>query len=146
MTGITIEGGNLPPELGRMLAGALGGKHPNAEQWVPATLVDVRGLLEGSQQKPFNIGDLVSLRPHAANDYHWPREGDKCIVTQVLDQPYRSGGVSTGEPGKKADFAIAIKTPKGEVLEFLHDSRNFVKVGSIYDPIKLASGEEISVE
>ncbi|MEY9435560.1 hypothetical protein [Bradyrhizobium elkanii] len=114
------------------------------EGWAPATLAQVRHLLEGDKQR-FVVGDIVQLHESAANLYHWPKADDRCIVTQVLDTPYRSGESGTPQPAKRSDFAIAFVAPDGELLEFLHDSRQFKKVGSIYDPIE-HNGETLPVQ
>lgn len=116
-----------------------------SEGWEPATLAQVRHLLETDKQR-FAVGDIVQLREFAANKYHWPKAEHRCIVTQVLDTPYRYGDQGTPEPSKRNDFSIAFVAPDGNVLEFLHDSREFTKVGSIYDPVTLPDGEQIPVQ
>lgn len=121
----------------------VGGK--KGEGWTAATLAQVRGLIEGDKQR-FAVGDIVQLREFAADNYHWPKAEHRCIVTQVLDTPYRQGGHGTPEPAHRNDFAIAFVSPDGNVLEFLHDTREFQKVGSIYDPVTLPDGEQIPVQ
>lgn len=133
-------GGELPDELKALLGGALG-KGP---KYVPARMNQLRHLLEKAE--PLAIGDIVQLKPETADGYKWPTAEQKCIVTQVLDQPFRIGSYGTPQPAKPLDFALAMLDENdGQIAEYLHDSREFVKVGSIYDPIKLADGEELPV-
>lgn len=108
----------------------------------PALLADLRGLLAGAVQKKFGLGDIVVVRDWAVSRLKFPKSGERCIVTQVLDVPYRSGEMGTRVPAHPFDIAIAFIDPDdGEVLEFLQDSRMYEKVGSIYDPITTTDGE-----
>lgn len=108
----------------------------------PALLADLRGLLASAVQKKFELGDIVVLRGWAASTVRFPKLGERCIVTQVLDVPYRGGEVGTPDVGRPYDIAIAFIDPSdGEVLEFLQDSRMYEKVGSVYDPITTTDGE-----
>lgn len=131
------------PGLGELLKAAA-----RVEQLTfrPATLADIRGLLEGAAQDRLQIGDIVKLRPYAANMHEFPKVDERCIVTQVLDAPYRSGDGGTMAAGRLADIALAMVDSDGDLSEFLYDSRRFEKVGSIYDPITLANGETVPVE
>src|SRR3546814_358795 len=112
----------------------------------PAKLADLQGLLEGTHQKKFEIGDIVTLRPWAHGRYKWPQEGDRCIVTQVLDAPRRAGEDGSAMESRPKDIALAFLDPDGDVMEYLHDSRMFQKVGSIYDPVTLPDGEQLPVQ
>ncbi|AEZ50841.1 hypothetical protein DC1_00023 [Burkholderia phage DC1] len=126
----------LPDELGEALAGALG-LTPGAEQEpmpLPFTAADshhARALIEAARQPRFELGDVVVLRPHAHDSFKWPQPGEKCIVTQVLETPVRTGQHGSAMFAKPGDFAIAMISPDGELMEFMHDSRDFEKVGSI---------------
>lgn len=107
----------------------------------PALLADLRGLLVGAVQKKFELGDIVVLRAWAEPHMKFPKIGERCIVTQVLDAPYRGGEAGTCLPGIPHDIALAFIDPDGDVFEYLYDSRMFEKVGSIYDPVTTTDGE-----
>lgn len=132
-----VGGGSLPPELLKMLGGG-GGDDITMR---PARLADLQGLLTGDAQPKLQVGDIVVLREFAKNRFKWPTNDDRCIVTQVLDVPFRGGEPGTALPGRRHDFALAFKDDDGDILEFLHDSRMFERVGSIYDPVTLPNGE-----
>lgn len=110
-----------------------------------ASLANLQGLLEGSRQPKFEIGDIVVLRPWAHNRFKWPKADERCIVTQALAAPVHSGDDGTPAEGKPKDIALAFIDSDGDVLEFLHDSRMFMRVGSIYDPVRLPDGEQVAV-
>lgn len=113
----------------------------------PATLANLQGLLRGAAQDKFKIGDIVVLRPWGEAHVTFPKIDEHCIVTQVLDVPYRVGEFGTPDNGRPLDMAIAFIDPRdGSVVEFLQDSRMFEKVGSIYDPITTADGETLATE
>lgn len=136
----TISGDDLPPGLrDALLSHVLRGA--GERKMRPARLADLQGLLTGLGQPKFEIGDIVVLRKWAHRMFKWPTADDKCIVTQVLDTPYRRGDVGTAESAKRCDFALAFVDADGDVIEYLHDSRMFEKVASIYDPIVLPDGE-----
>lgn len=119
-----------------------GGKGPDIR---PATLAFLQGLLKGTVQPKFEIGDIVVLREWAAERYFkWPKAGDRCIVTQVLAVPYRSGDYGSAVAGRPQDIALAFVDSDGDLIEYLHDSRMFEKVGSIYDPVTTADGEKLA--
>lgn len=133
MSGIEILGGRgLPPGLGEALLGALSG-HDHDSSMKPATKEQIAGLLEATKQPKLELGDIVVLRDHATDRFKWPQPGEEVIVSQVLEAPYRSGDVGTSEPTIRADIALAFACSQGHIHESLHDSRNFRKVGSIYD-------------
>src|SRR3546814_20338843 len=73
----------------------------------PAKLAALQGLLEGTHQKKFEIGDIVTLRPWAHGRYKWPQEGDRCIVTQLLDAPRRAGAAGSALASRTKDHALA---------------------------------------
>ncbi|AAQ54963.1 hypothetical protein Bcep22_gp30 [Burkholderia phage Bcep22] len=125
----------LPDELGEALGAALG-LTPDTEDAkpLPFTAADAeqaRVLVEAAKQPRFELGDIVVLREHADDKFKWPQPGEECIVTQVLDTPVRTGQHGSAMWAQPCDFAIAMISPDGELMEFLHDSRDFVKVGSI---------------
>lgn len=146
MSGIKIEGG----DLGSLLAGIMQAKGGGGDvsSVKPARIDQIRDLLE----KPvkFAVGDIVSLKDNSSRQYRFPRPGEKCIVTQSLDTPYRSGEHGSHAPAVINDIALAFFDDEvgedGTAFESLYDSRHFVKVGSIYDPIKLDNGETLPVE
>lgn len=109
----------------------------------PATWQQARSFLYPATK--FAIGDIVTMREDASKEFRFPRQGENAVVTQVLDAPYRSGSHSTHEASGQSDFAIAFIDENDRVFEMLYDSRHFVKVGSIYDPLHLADGEELPV-
>lgn len=125
----------LPDELGEALAGALGlspsGDDPKPIPFTAADAEQALALIQASRQPRFELGDIVVLRPHAHDRFKWPQPGEKCIVTQVLDEPARTGNPGTPTFAERRDFAIAMVSPDGDVCEFMHDSRDFEKVGSI---------------
>ena len=127
-----MEGTNfLEAILGDRLKEALdGGANPGFK---PATAVDIAELIEASNQSKFKFGDIVELRTYAKDFFRWPRADDKCIVTQVLEEPHRADYDGSERSGKRLDMAIAFLDPAGRVCEFLHDSRNFRKVATIFD-------------
>lgn len=142
MNKVEILNGLLGGDLGEALARAAAEK----AELKPATMVQVRPLLEGTGQK-FAIGDIVTLREAFKDSYRYPKADEKVIVTQVLDQPFRSGSTNSAEAGSLADIGLAFyEEDGGRIVEFLQDSRHYVKVGSIYDPIELPSGEKLPVE
>lgn len=142
----TIDGDDLPDEVKKaLMAHIMGGG--GKDHMRPARLADLQGLLEGTHQPRFEVGDIVQLRPFAKGRFKWPTEDDRCIVTQVLDTPYRTGEPGTFRPAVSHNIALAfVDEDDDDLMEFLHDSRLFVKVGSIYDPITLANGEAVPVE
>jgi len=144
MTIKEISGDDLPPGLREALIGHLtGDKEP---RFKAANLANIQGLLEGRVQPKFEVGDIVTLRPWAFNLHKWPKEGDKCIVTQVLDEPIRFGEAATMKIAEPLSIAIAFVDSDGDVCEYLYDARRFIKVGSIYDPVTLPDGETVSVQ
>lgn len=143
MKSITIGGGEMPDELKDLLGSVLGGKKKATP--VAASMVQLRALLEAASQKPLVIGDIVVLREEF--EFKFPNQGERCIVTQALSVPYRSGEAGTTETSECCDIALGFANPEtGKIVECLYDSRKFVKVGSIYDPVVTASGEQIPVE
>lgn len=141
--------GNGKEILQAILAGAMEqhGRSDGDTSLKPATMAQIRGLLEGIAQKPFVIGDIVQVRGHAADRFKFPKADDKCIVTQLVNPPYRTGNAASTETALVMDFGVAFYDADDErVIECLYDSRHFVKVGSIYDPVLTASGEELAVE
>jgi hypothetical protein len=130
----------VPPEAAAGLLDAIGlghlvpdqGEQDAAARYVPASAEQARVLIDAAHQPRFQLGDVVRLRPHAHGRYKWPTNDDECIVTQVLDEPLRLGTEGTPGIARRLDFAIAIFDSKdGDLLEYLHDSREFEKVGSI---------------
>lgn len=124
----------LPDELGEALGAALGltpsGDDPKPLPFTAADAEQARVLVEAAKQPRFDLGDIVVLRPHAHDRFKWPQPGEECIVTQVCE-PQRTGNPGTPVFAERRDFAIAMVSPDGDVCEFMHDSRDFVKVGSI---------------
>lgn len=136
-----IGGGDLPDALKQVIADiANQGPLPR-----PATLAHIQDLLKGNAQPKLQVGDKVKLRPAFVKSFKFPSQDDVCIVTQVLDTPYRAGDSGTLVPARRNDMAIAFVDSDGDVLEYLHDSRMFEKVGSIYDPVELPNGETLPV-
>ncbi|MEI2416170.1 hypothetical protein V8Z80_08290 [Orrella sp. JC864] len=91
------------------------------------------GLLEGALAEPFAVGDIVRLRPWAADRFKWPRPGEHCIVTQVLAVPYRQGAHGTARAAEVGDIALGFVDGDGEILEFLYDRRMVERVGSLHE-------------
>lgn len=142
-----LLGGALPPGVEINDVQVIGIPSRKKEpSFRPATLASLQGLLKGAYQPKFEIGDIVVLREWAENRFKWPEAGDRCIVTQVLAVPYRSGENGTAESGRPHDMALAFIDPDGHVVEFLHDSRMFKKVGSVHDPVTLSNGETLPTE
>jgi len=132
-----LGGSGLPSELAEALGKSLGREFSMR----PATLANLQGLLTGMAQPKFEIGDIVVLRDYAKDMFKFPAAGARSIVTQVLDTPVHVGENGTAALGRPHNIALAMVDEDGDVLEFLHDSRMFEKVGSIYDPITLPDGE-----
>lgn len=146
------KNGGIDDILGKLMGGkvrtiTIGGDDGEDDEpkFRPALLADVRGLLEAATQSKFKIGDIVQLRPFAKDHFKWPTADDRCVVTQVLETPYRGGEAGTPETAKCGDIALAFVSPTGLLVEYLHDSRMFEKVGSIYDPIE-HNGETLPVQ
>lgn len=137
---IKVIGDDLPEGLKEALSGML---RSEGEIPRPATLAHIQDLLKGDAQPKLQVGDKVKLRPSFVKLFKFPSDDDVCIVTQVLDTPYREGNPGTAVLGRRNDMAIAFVDSDGDVLEFLHDSRMFEKVGSIYDPLTLPNGEVV---
>lgn len=131
------------PILNALLSGLASGA-PEPE-FKPAKMVHIRELLEATSQPKFEIGDIVVLRDWSQTFYRLPKKEDRCIVTQVLQVPFRGGEPGTIQTAKCYDIALAFLDPDEDVVEFLMDSRAFKKVGSIYDPIEV-DGEKVAVE
>lgn len=139
MKAITINADDLGGGAKAVLEGLLGQREV---PFKPASLAHIQDLLKGTGVK-FEIGDKVKLRPQFSNNFRFPKADDVCIVTQVLDTPYRNGDSGTAIAGRNNDFAIAFIADDGDLVEVLYDSRMFEKVGSIYDPIELPNGEVV---
>lgn len=135
---VTRIDGPLPDGLAQVLGEVFGealGDKPQPKRPVPATKEQALVLIEAAKQEPFQVGDIVKLREHAFGRFKWPTATDECIVTQALREPFRSTE-HHGSPvfGMPQDFAIVFyDTNDGQLIEHMHDSRNFVKVGSIFD-------------
>lgn len=140
-----IGGDSMPPDIKEALSRALGGKkRPDMR---PARLADIQELLKGAAQPKLQVGDIVVMRNIWLERYSWPKPGDRCIVTQVIDPPVRVGEGGTSGLAVAHDIALAfVDENDGELTEYLHDSRGFERVGSIYDPVTLANGETLPVE
>lgn len=112
----------------------IGGEHGadcSCSTMMPADAEQLAGLLAGARAAPFQVGDVVRLRSWARGRFKWPRDDDRCIVTQVLGTPYRHGDSNTQVPAKLNDIALAFVNGDGDIEEYLHDRRMFEKVGSI---------------
>lgn len=136
-----IEIGKLPPELAELLGKTLG-LGGDSEELKPARMDQIRHLLE--KQEPFQMGDIVTLKLEN-NNLRYPKFGEKVIITQVVNPPVRSNETHTTKAATPCDIAIAYVCEHGTVHEFLQDSREFKKVGSIYDPIYADNGEKLDV-
>lgn len=123
-----LGGGRLPDGLAALLGAALSDHDASMK---PATKEQLAALLEGAKQPKLEVGDIVVLRENACGNAKWPQPGERVIVTQVLDTPYRSGEHSSGRSAIPSDIALAFICDEGHIHEFLYDSREFVKVGSI---------------
>lgn len=99
----------------------------------PATAADIAELIESTSQTKFKFGDIVELREFGKNRYKWPKAGDQCIVTQVLETPCRAPYDGSNRSAIRHDVALAFMDPDGNLTEFLHDSRLFRKVATIFD-------------
>lgn len=108
--------------------------------------IDVEELMQASLQKPLRFGDIVTLRDHVPDDrYDAFKKGHHIIVTQVFPVKHDMSNVDNAAGGKPVDIALAIRAssrcncgdPKcanqnrDEVVEFLADSRSFIKVGRL---------------
>lgn len=127
---------DLPPATEDKGASAGASDDDKKEKYRPATADEVGPLLRRQQ---LEVGDIVQLQPRMAGMFKWPKPGQDCIVTQVIDPPYRSGEHGTAQLGETCDIALGYVLANGpggrEVLcEFVHDSRNFDKVGRIAPP------------
>jgi hypothetical protein len=120
--------------LGSLLGAALSGGPAAADPgFRPATAADIAELIEATNQPKFKFGDIVQLREFAKNRYKWPKDGDQCIVSQILEAPNRAPYDGSARSAIRHDIALAFIDPDGEIMEFVHDSRYFRKVGTIYD-------------
>lgn len=133
---IEIFGGQLPSEIGQALLGAIEGKRCKSVT-KPATLEQAMVLIEAAKQEPFKLGEKVELREWAADRFKFPKAGEHCIVTQVLDQPLRSTEVDSSDAAFRNDIAIAFMvTHEGDcehegetrIVEHVYDSRMFQRV------------------
>lgn len=108
----------------------------------PAFAFEARKFIEGQSYVP-SVGDIVTLREGMNADVKHPEMGQRVIVTQVFPtlRDDRSGLCSAAAADPK-NIAIAMMFTHecdepdcaGEQLvEFLHDSRIFMKVGHIDD-------------
>lgn len=107
----------------------------------PATLADLQQLLTATAQPKFEVGDIVQLRATGSTMFRWPLPGDRCVVTQALDTPIHVGDPGSALFSRRHDIALAFVDEDDDVMEYMHDSRLFEKIGSIYDPITLPDGE-----
>ncbi|HET8668869.1 MAG TPA: hypothetical protein VFM10_12870 [Terriglobales bacterium] len=118
------------PSLGEIL-GQLAGAKPAPSELLAATREQALVLIEGSREI-FAVGDVVKLRPEFEKSIRYPAAGQEVIVTQVLLEPVRGGRHGTPSEADPKNIAICMVDPEdGQLVEFLHDSRKFVKVGSI---------------
>lgn len=105
----------------------------------PATYSQARELIEAVWFP--TVGDVVEAKPTVALFCAFPQPGERMVVTQVLPQPLHG----RGEEGSPTDAVtpdialafVAVKrgTQQPAVVEYLHDSRFFTRVGSIYDEV-----------
>lgn len=112
----------------------------------PAVAVDLEPLLQATLQPPLRPGDVVMLRDYVDdNEYTAFKKGQQFIVTQAFPVIHEAENLGSAAAGKPRDIAIAVRAtstckcddPKcenknrDEILEFLADSREFVKVGRV---------------
>jgi hypothetical protein len=115
---------------------ALKGNEEEAQEIpvTPANREEAMRLLHG---ETLAIGDIVTWRSGMKNA-RFPREGEEAIVTQVLDQPYRTESAGDMRAAEKHDVAIAMThhcgrpdcNIEGALVEYLYDSRRLLKIGS----------------
>ncbi|WP_454691166.1 hypothetical protein [Achromobacter aloeverae] len=133
-----------PDGILKILLGATSNDDDGEPPFKPATLAQARALMH---RPSLSVGDYVVLAPEFAGSFRWPKVDERCIVTQVLDDPIHVGEHSSAALAGRLDVALAfVHLKSGEPMEFMHDSRKLVKVGSVFDPVKLPSGEEVPVE
>lgn len=129
-----MEGYDKVELLGTILGDVLTrGMGKSDASFRPATAADLAELIEATGQPKFLFGDIVELRNFATNRYKWPKAGDQCVVTQILEAPLRVPYDGSGKSAVRHDIALAFVDPDGEIMEFVHDSRCFRKVGTIFD-------------
>jgi|GEM_PF-6259417 len=119
---------DLPPATEDKGAAAGASEDHKKEKCRPATADEVRHLLARPRLR---TGDVVRLLPFAAPRFRWPGPTDECIVTQVLDEPHRSGEHATPQTAERLDIALAFTNSDGLLVECLYDSRCFERMGSV---------------
>lgn len=147
----------LPPELARLLGGEGVSLIPmdvlrqreqdELKKNIPVVGLDydkARWLLEGAQYKP-QAGDVVVMREDSPFpvDHNWPIMGEECVVTTVMQD---SDGVvmhevGDGRPVARDNITLGFVhrcgkgscDGEGALAEYLHDSRFYRRVGSIWE-------------
>lgn len=89
------------------------------------------------------LGDIVEPRPDLNSLVKFPAPGQRLVVTQVLAEVQHllaEGHSGTPYEAMRQDIGLAfMTTPRNKpdmkpiLVEYLHDSRYFTKVGSIYE-------------
>lgn len=118
----------------------------------PASVEVARWLVDGALYQP-QPGDIVQLRPDVEQydgTITYPKPGERVAVTQVMYPPMRDDSrLSSASAADRRNMAIVMmathvcEDPKCEapqVVEFLHDSRYFEKVGHIDDDQSALTG------
>jgi hypothetical protein len=127
-----------PDALGALLTQAFGGGVSEERDTEPLNAEEAMAMyLDPHVRWKPKLGDLVTLREEMACNFAYPKKGETCVVTQVMDPPLRSQNVSSSESGMCLNICVAFKQKHGNhhhYLEHTMDSRYFVKLGNIYEP------------
>lgn len=133
-----LDEDDLPPELSKamrdspdditMHATTIGSnRRPRRSKIEP---VGVENPVVQALMRPrpsFVVGEQVTLRPEFSERYKFPKNGDVCTITQVLDAPHRAGDYGSPVPAMLSDIALAFIDPSdGVIFEMLYDSRQFM--------------------
>lgn len=119
--------------LGDVL-GALAGAADASDLPKPATREEAIPFITADKLK---IGDIVTWRDAASKDKRWPAVGEKVVVSDVYDQPFRGGEDGSNRSDVSLLYVHRCGAPgceqEGQLIEFGFDSRRLTRVGSILD-------------
>ena len=120
---------------------------PNRKvEYSPALSDQVEWMIAAALAEPITVGDIVMLNVNVpADKFQTIKHGQELIVTQAFPAKHDLSDLTSNNAARPVDIAIAIDVTSScgcddpdcanknvrEVVEFLHDSREFVKVGRL---------------